>query len=275
MGYASALMLGKPVSCSNEHHKIRACGRVISYHMRHAIPRKSTPRPHPHSPATRQTGAVACGLTLQAGARRGADAGARARAAAADAPPDLPAKPVLHARELQRVALAILREAGEPLPIRVIAARALALKDCRAPTRRIFKMIRVRLQQLFGRLERKGLTYTVGRMRRGGDWRDRNEVLTYRPSRSRHGPHMTEYRIVPDGSKGFGVELISPTRFLSVRGFATELDAQVWTDAQEASEAVAKEGDEVGPARGKVIPSVHGKAHPRSIARARVSNSSA
>jgi hypothetical protein len=116
---------------------------------------------------------------------------------------------------------------------------------------------------------------TVGRMRRGGDWRDRNEVLTYRPSRSRHGPHMTEYTIVPDGSKGFGVELISPTRFLSVRGFATELDAQVWTDAQEASEAVAKEGDEVGPARGKVIPSAHGKAHPRSIARARVSNSSA
>ena len=64
--------------------------------------------------------------------------------------------------ELPRVALAILREAGEPLPIRVIAARALAQKDCRAPTRRIFKMTRVRLQQLFGRLERKGLTYSVG-----------------------------------------------------------------------------------------------------------------
>ena len=38
--------------------------------------------------------------------------------------------------ELPRVALAILREAGEPLPIRVIAARALARKDCSAPTRR-------------------------------------------------------------------------------------------------------------------------------------------
>ena len=40
--------------------------------------------------------------------------------------------------ELPRVALTILREAGEPLPIRVIAARALARKDCPTPTRRIF-----------------------------------------------------------------------------------------------------------------------------------------
>lgn len=67
--------------------------------------------------------------------------------------------------ELPRVALAILRESGEPLPIRVIAARALARKDCHAPTRRIFKMTRVRLQQLFGRLDRKGITYSVGRLR--------------------------------------------------------------------------------------------------------------
>ena len=64
--------------------------------------------------------------------------------------------------ELPRVALAVLREAGEALPIRVIAARALAQKGCHAPTRRIFKLTRVRLQQLFGRLERKGVTYTVG-----------------------------------------------------------------------------------------------------------------
>ena len=64
--------------------------------------------------------------------------------------------------ELPRVALAILREVGDPLPIRVIAARALALKDCHAPTRRIFKMTRVRLQQLFGLLDEKGITYSVG-----------------------------------------------------------------------------------------------------------------
>ena len=51
--------------------------------------------------------------------------------------------------------------------VRVIAARALALKDCRTSDRRIFKMTRVRLQQLFGRLERKGITYSVGGTRRG------------------------------------------------------------------------------------------------------------
>lgn len=65
--------------------------------------------------------------------------------------------------ELPRVALAILREAGTPLPIRVIAVRALARKECQAPTRRIFKMTRVRLQQLFRRLDAKGLTFKVGR----------------------------------------------------------------------------------------------------------------
>lgn len=64
---------------------------------------------------------------------------------------------------LPRVALAVLREDGGPLPIRVIAARALAAKDCHAPTRRIFRMTRVRLQPLFRRLERKGVTDSVGK----------------------------------------------------------------------------------------------------------------
>ena len=52
---------------------------------------------------------------------------------------------------------------------------------------------------------------------------------------------MTEYSIVPDGPKGFGVEVISPNRFQSVRGFATEGDALAWIAAQQASEAVATE----------------------------------
>src|SRR5580704_10999558 len=39
---------------------------------------------------------------------------------------------------------------------------------------------------------------------------------------------MVEYRIVPDGPTGYGVELTSPNRFLSVRGFATERDALAW-----------------------------------------------
>ena len=65
--------------------------------------------------------------------------------------------------ELPRIALAILREAKKPLPIRVIAAKALDRKGCRTPDRRVFKMTRVRLQQLFLRLEAKGVTFKVGR----------------------------------------------------------------------------------------------------------------
>jgi hypothetical protein len=55
---------------------------------------------------------------------------------------------------------------------------------------------------------------------------------------------MTEYRIVPHGPKGYGGELIAANRFLSVRGFTTEIDAMTWTEAQQASEPVAKEGAE-------------------------------
>ena len=49
---------------------------------------------------------------------------------------------------------------------------------------------------------------------------------------------MTEYKIIHDGLKGYGVEVVSPGRFLSVRGFATELEAKAWIDEQQAAEAV-------------------------------------
>ena len=52
---------------------------------------------------------------------------------------------------------------------------------------------------------------------------------------------MTEYKIVPDGPNGYGVEVISPERFLSVRGFSSQRDALAWIEAQKASEAVAEE----------------------------------
>jgi hypothetical protein len=45
---------------------------------------------------------------------------------------------------------------------------------------------------------------------------------------------MTEYRIIPDGLKAYGVEIASPNLFLSVRGFATELEAAMSTDEQRA-----------------------------------------
>jgi hypothetical protein len=36
---------------------------------------------------------------------------------------------------------------------------------------------------------------------------------------------MTKYKIIPDGLKAYGAEVASQDRFLSVRGFATELEA--------------------------------------------------
>jgi hypothetical protein len=48
---------------------------------------------------------------------------------------------------------------------------------------------------------------------------------------------MTEYKIIPDGLKGYGVEVSYPHRLLSVRGFVTELDAASWIAEQQASEA--------------------------------------
>jgi hypothetical protein len=48
---------------------------------------------------------------------------------------------------------------------------------------------------------------------------------------------MAEYTIIPDGLKGYRVEVSSPQRFLSVRGFVTELDAASWIVEQRAWEA--------------------------------------
>jgi hypothetical protein len=50
---------------------------------------------------------------------------------------------------------------------------------------------------------------------------------------------MAEYKIIPDGLHGFGVEITSIGRFLSVRGFPTEVAAQAWIDEQQHAEALA------------------------------------
>jgi len=47
---------------------------------------------------------------------------------------------------------------------------------------------------------------------------------------------MTTYKIVPDGLKAFGVEVVSLKHFLSVRGFATDLEATAWIAEQQAGE---------------------------------------
>jgi hypothetical protein len=48
---------------------------------------------------------------------------------------------------------------------------------------------------------------------------------------------MNEYKISLDGLKGYGVEIVTPDRFLSVRGFATEREAAVWIAEQQARDA--------------------------------------
>jgi hypothetical protein len=47
---------------------------------------------------------------------------------------------------------------------------------------------------------------------------------------------MTEYKIIPDGLRGVGVEITSIGRFLSVRGFAAEIAVIA---EQERAEALA------------------------------------
>ena len=47
-----------------------------------------------------------------------------------------------------------------------------------------------------------------------------------------------KYTIIPDGLNAYGVEVVSSGRFLSVRGFATELEAAAWIAEQQAAEAV-------------------------------------
>ena len=64
---------------------------------------------------------------------------------------------------------------------------------------------------------------------------DGKELST--PAESRHREGMTEYKIIHDGLKGYGVVVSSPQRFLSVRGFVTELDAASWIAEQQASES--------------------------------------
>jgi hypothetical protein len=55
---------------------------------------------------------------------------------------------------------------------------------------------------------------------------------------------MAEYKIILDGLRNFGVEVVSPNGFKSVRGFLSEIAALAWIEAHKALEAltpVAKE----------------------------------
>ena len=71
--------------------------------------------------------------------------------------------PVFARGELPRLALAVMREAGEPIPTRLIAARVLALKGIPLPDPRTIKLTRLRLQQTFAKWTRRGLLVTCGK----------------------------------------------------------------------------------------------------------------
>jgi hypothetical protein len=69
--------------------------------------------------------------------------------------------------ELPRLILQMLREADEPLSVRAIAVRALALKSVTPPDRQAMKLTRKRVQQAFARFAKRGVVRSVGHGREG------------------------------------------------------------------------------------------------------------
>jgi hypothetical protein len=63
---------------------------------------------------------------------------------------------------LTRLALAILREADEPLPIRVVAVRALKAKGIAWPDPALRRRTRTKLREAFGKLRTRGVVEVVG-----------------------------------------------------------------------------------------------------------------
>ena len=70
--------------------------------------------------------------------------------------------PIFARNELPRLALAIMREAGEPLGVAVITRRALAAKGVRFPDRRTVKVTKNRLHNALIALDKRGVTFKVG-----------------------------------------------------------------------------------------------------------------
>jgi hypothetical protein len=70
--------------------------------------------------------------------------------------------PVFARGELTRFALAVLRDAGEPLPIRVIAVRMLALKGIVLPGPTLRREVRKRVRIAFAAMDKRGVTVRIG-----------------------------------------------------------------------------------------------------------------
>jgi hypothetical protein len=83
--------------------------------------------------------------------------------------PDLKLPPRFHRpnpyfaqRELRRLAIDMLREAGRPLAIKEMALAALKAKGVRFPDRRTMRITRTRLRDTFTKLEARGMARRVG-----------------------------------------------------------------------------------------------------------------
>jgi hypothetical protein len=70
--------------------------------------------------------------------------------------------PIFARGELRRLAIDMLREAGKPLAIRDMALGTLKAKGVRFPHRRTMKGTRVRLREVFAKLQARGVARTVG-----------------------------------------------------------------------------------------------------------------
>jgi hypothetical protein len=70
--------------------------------------------------------------------------------------------PIFARGELTRFALAVLREAGEPLPIRTIAARVLAMKGVALAEPAVRRRTRAKLRNAFIALDKRGVTVRIG-----------------------------------------------------------------------------------------------------------------
>ena len=71
--------------------------------------------------------------------------------------------PFFARRELPRLILDIMREAGGPIATRTIALRALAIKGCPLPDPRTMRRTRVLISKTFAHWAKRGLVASVGK----------------------------------------------------------------------------------------------------------------
>jgi hypothetical protein len=71
--------------------------------------------------------------------------------------------PIFKRGEIPRLALQVLRDAGEPLAVSVIARRVLQAKGVELPTIRVQRMTRSRIRCLFSAYGKRGLVRIVGK----------------------------------------------------------------------------------------------------------------